>query len=60
MNGEHIKRWNKKLDPWTPDSVIDASTLLAISTTEFISVLVIAMACLKYWPGAIFKQKQRT
>ena len=36
---------------WTPDSVIDANTLLAISTTEFISSLVIATACLKYLLG---------
>ena len=36
---------------WTPDSVTDASTLLAISTTEFISAIVIATACLKYLLG---------
>ena len=36
---------------WTPDSVTDASTLLAISTTEFISALVIATECLKYLLG---------
>ena len=34
---------------WTPDTIADASTLLlAISTTDFLSVLVITNACLKY------------
>lgn len=37
---------------WSPDSVTDASTLLlAITTTDFISSLVITTACLKYLLG---------
>ena len=34
---------------WTPDALIDArSLLLAISTTDFLSALVITNCCLKY------------
>lgn len=33
---------------WSPDSVTD-TRLLAITTTDFISSLVITTACLKYW-----------
>ena len=37
---------------WSPDSVTDASTLLlAITTTNVISSLVITTACLKYLFG---------
>ena len=37
---------------WSPDSVTDASTLLlAMTTTDFISALVITTACLKYLLG---------
>ena len=37
---------------WTPDTIPDASTLLlAISTTDFLSALVITNACLKYLLG---------
>ena len=37
---------------WTPDSVADASTLLlAITTTEFISALVMTTECLQYLLG---------
>ena len=34
---------------WTPDALIDArSLLLAITTTDFLSALVVTNACLKY------------
>ena len=34
---------------WTPDALTDArSLLLAITTTDFISALVVTNACLKY------------
>ena len=37
---------------WSPDSVTDTSTLLlAIATTEFLSVLVITNGCLQYLGG---------
>ena len=37
---------------WTPDTITDASALLlAISTTDFLSALVITNACLKYLLG---------
>ena len=37
---------------WTPDTITDVSTLLlAISTTDFLSAMVITNTCLKYLLG---------
>ena len=48
---------------WSADSVIDASTLLlAITTTEFTSALVITNECLQYLEASqlVFKRKPKT
>ena len=42
---------SKGLRAWSSDLVTDATTLLALSTTEFISALVIITACLKHLLG---------
>ena len=42
---------SEELREWSSDSLTDATTLLAISTTEFIGALVIITTCMQHLMG---------